>query len=240
MSSARDIIQEALEALNVYNPGEQTFDADVARCFFLLNDLLDAWANEYLYFYYLGSQSFPLVQGQGSYTIGNAGAGANIVAPRPTRIAYGPGAASVVSAGVQTAINVVSAVEWTAIESMATTSEVPDTLFYDPAYPVGVLNIAPSPTAAGGVVTFSPWLPLTAFPNLNNEYNLTFGEQEAIKFNLALKAHPYFLDGPPNPIVALNALKTKTFLKDSNIASRGMLGRGMQMGQSRGGQGANG
>lgn len=91
MTTAREVIVDALEKIGVYAPGETVQDADANRALVVLNDMLSAWQEEYLAVYSLSQVVIPTVANVGAYTIGP---GATIAKPRPPRIASGPGAAS--------------------------------------------------------------------------------------------------------------------------------------------------
>jgi hypothetical protein len=225
--TARDIIQDAVERIGVYAPGETMSAADSARGLTVLNELLNQWAEEYLSVYQLVPTTITLSNGKGAYTIGVSGA-PDISQTRPERIEIGPGAASATFSAVTTLVNVVSAVEWNAIEGIASGTGVPDTLFYSPGYPLGVLNVAPVPTGAG-TMSFSAWLALRSFTSLFlPSVILSAGCEDALKTNLALVLKPFFLSAAVDPMLAQQAVKTKAMLGYTNLASRAMIGRGMR------------
>lgn len=223
MTTATDVAQDSLEKLGIYAPGETIAAADASRCLTVLNDMLDHWADEYLSAYSLIPTTIALVIGQSSYTIGTI-AGTSINQQRPTKVNFGPGAALLGAVP----INVVSAVEWQAIQGLATQSGTPDTLFYDPQYPIGVLNVAPKPVAGGNLV-FQAWTPLRSFPDLTTSYTLAAGVDEALKTNLAVVLQSYFSGANLSPMVVAAATLAKQSLRHSNSPSKAYIGRAAAM-----------
>ena len=232
--SALDIITDSLVKLGVYAPGEPISAADSATSLAVLNDMIDAWSNEYVFFYSLTTVTATLTSSKVSYTIGPTGA--DITAPRPARIAYGPNEASNTISAVKTLMNVVSAVEWQAGPSLSVATGTPDTLYYDPQYPLGVLKVSPIPNA-GGTFSFNSWVPLQSFPDLSTTYTLSFGGEEALRSNLAVALKSYFADTQLDQITAIRAVETKKALAYSNVNSRAMLRARRMGGVAAGGNG---
>lgn len=223
MTTARDIIQSALEELGVYAPGETMSDADAERGLFTLNDMLDEWASEYLFVTQQTAVTATLSSGKASYTIGKTGA-PDIAAPRPVKIDYGPARASVTVSAVTTLVNIVSQIEWASIYSIAPGSGTPTTLFYDPQSPLGVVNLSPTPNATA-TLNFNAWTNLQSFANLAATANLTDGIRDALKHNLAVGLKPFFAETPINPVTVTKAAMAKDAVRILNVTSRAMLNR---------------
>ena len=210
--------------LGIYAPGETVTDADAERGLVVLNYLMDGWADEYLYVYKTIPTTIDLVVDQAAYAIGSTGA-TTIVQERPARISMGPGAATATIATVDSPVNVVSSVEWNMIEAIASGSGTPDTLFYDPLYPNGILNLAPVPDALGTLV-FQAWYPIQRFNTLSDpDVTLAPGCDETIKTNLAVRLKPYFSEAVLNPAITAGAITSKQNLRHTNLLSRAMIGR---------------
>lgn len=225
MTTANDIITDALEKLGSYAPGETTSAADAARGLVVLNSMINQWNDEYLSIYQLTTIEVDLVAEQAAYTIGLTGT-PDLAQSRPVRIESGPGAATVTIADTTTLLNVVSAVEWRGIESISPGSGIPDTLYYDPQYPNGVLNLAPTPSAIGTLTCYG-WTPLRSFTELTDpDVTLSAGVQDALKTNLAVALKPYFQTAALAPEIMAMAVHSKTMLQQTNLTSRAMLGRG--------------
>ncbi len=92
MTTALDIITDALQKTGIYAPSETINDADANIALIALNKLIDSWREEFLYLYELTQTVIQAQNGKQVYTIG-APTGADIVQPRPQKINGGPGAA---------------------------------------------------------------------------------------------------------------------------------------------------
>jgi len=67
------LIQDSLEAIGVYQPGETITAADADRGLIVLNDLLEQWSNDNLACFAFLTQSIALQNNVGQYTIGPGG-----------------------------------------------------------------------------------------------------------------------------------------------------------------------
>jgi hypothetical protein len=309
MTTATELIQDALEMLGVYAPGETVTAADSARSLFILNALLDELASQNIFIYQTTQQVALLAPTQATYTIGEVGA--NVTAPRPQRIAYGDSGASLSSPGLGSGykvndtgsvtggggtggtyiitsvapggivssfniaaegadyttnasaatatggaqpgsgtgflisitaaggaitesalvgsvfgapVNVVSAIEFQAFAANSPPNGMPDTLNYNPTYPMGTLNVLPAPSAAF-TLSFTSWLRLTRFPNLTAPFTFAVGVLDALRITLAVYAKTYFRDAQIDPIIVQAAAMSKDFLRYQSLNSRAMLNR---------------
>lgn len=221
MTTALAVITDALNELGVYAPGEPIAASDSSQCLDLLNRMIDAWADEFLFPTIITAATVTLTNGVASYTVGPGGA---VNVQYPQGISYGPGVGSVTASAVTTPANVVSAIEWNMIESLAPGAGVPNVLFYDPQYPLGVLNVAPTPN--GSMTASVPFTyPLTSFPAIFTNYTMGQGVFDALVHNLCVTAKPYFAVTQMDPNIAVLAVETKDFLRYSNRTSRAFLGR---------------
>ena len=209
-------IQSTLEKMKVYAPGVSVNAADSARMLDIMQKMLDSWSNERLACYANLEQSFQLVPSKQSYTIGPTGA-PDIVAPRPLAILTGPGAAYLVDVNQNHyQINVIEQDQWNAIGLLNETSDLPDTLFYDPQFPLGIINIFPLPLLAY-TVYFDARLQLQSISNLATAFSLPPGYMKAIIDNLSIEAWSYFKQGNPPQWMVENASKSLGNIKRTNI-----------------------
>lgn len=216
MATSRDIIQDALELLGVYSPGETMTAADTSRGLSTLNQMMDQWSNLNLASYAILEQSAPLVPGTSSYTIGTGGA---FNMTRPLKILDGPGRAYIQDAsGTNYGLSVVSRDVWNSIDNRSSiiTSNIPSVLFYDPQYPLGVINITPTPTLAL-TMFWDSMLQFAQLPLLTTTFTLPPGYERAVVTNLAVKLKPYFSDAIVSPAVAIEAAQTLGDLKRTNM-----------------------
>lgn len=218
LPTALDIVTDALELLQVYAPGEQISDADAERMLSVLNDMLDVWSNLTLDCFTILEQSFALIPGQQSYTVGPGG---YIDGQRPIKILDGPGTAYVQDTnGNNYGVTVVPRDQWNLYgnRSELITSDFPDTLFYDPQFPLGIVNVMPIPTI-NYTMFFDSYSQLADLPTLASTLSLPPGYKRAITANLAVTAKPYFISAGAqiDPLIVAEALKTHGDIKRSNM-----------------------
>lgn len=209
------VIQDTLEKMKVYSPGVSVNAADSARMLALMQQMLDTWSNEPYACYANLEQSFPLVAAKSSYTIGASGG--DITAPRPLEVMIGPGRAYLKdSNGNRFGINVVEQDRWNQIVLLTQTSDLPNTLFYDPQFPLGIINIFPTPTTAH-TVYFDARLQLQSITSLTTAFSLPPGYIKAIKDNLVIEAWSYFKQGDPTDSLYKAASDSLATIKRKNI-----------------------
>lgn len=217
MTTARDLCQDALEAMQVYAPGETATNPDIARMFATLNKMIDSWSNESLSCYANIEQSATLVPGQYRYTIGTSGS-PDINATRPLAISDSYGTVYLVDQnGNRYNLEVVPQARWNLINNVTqVNSNIPNTLFYDPQYPLGIINIYPVPNTPY-TLYFDSRLQLTRFSSLSAVMSFPPGYEKAITENLAVDGGMYFPTANLTPSLVRAAAISKGNIKRRNI-----------------------
>lgn len=216
MTTAQDVIQDTMEMIGVYAPGETMTDADAERGLTVLNDMLDSWSNESLMCFTILEQSALLVPGVQSYTIGTGGV---FNMTRPIRILEDPGTAYVQDTnGNNYPMEVVPRDKWNLYSNRSAliTSDFPTILFYDPQFPLGIINVAPFPTI-NYMMFWDSYLQLSDMAALSTVLSLPPGYNLALKTNLAVALQPYYSEAQLNPVIVARALESKGNIKRSNI-----------------------
>ena len=214
MTTAMDLIQDSFELLGVYGPGDTVSAADAQRGLSTLNDMMDVWSNESLTCFANTSNSFNLIPGQTAYTLGGGG---NINTTRPLRVENQAGASFLTDdQGSTYLVDVVDQITWNIRTQSDINSNLPDTLFYDPQYPLGIINIWPQPTN-GYLCTFLSFAQLGDFASLAAVFSLPPGYKRAITTNLAVSLKPYFTGSQLDPDVRMEAMTTKGAIKRNNM-----------------------
>jgi hypothetical protein len=216
MTVALDIITDALQRLGVYDANQPLNSEDAQLGLNVLNDLLDSLSTENLVCYANLEQSFSLTVGQAQYQIGG-GSGPASGLVRPLDIPPGRGSAYIQDTNLNNfPVDIVNQDQWNMIGLRTITSNIPDTLFYDPQYPVGLINLFPIPNISY-TLFFDCRLLLSDLANITAAVTLPPGYNRFLKANLAVELHPYYSDQPLNPLVLAAALESKGNVKRSNL-----------------------
>ncbi|GAC1664554.1 MAG: hypothetical protein PVS3B2_00340 [Candidatus Dormibacteraceae bacterium] len=214
MTTAMDLIQASLEELRVYAPGETVRAADSARALWALNGMMDSWSNDTLACFAILEQSGVLQPGVPSYTVGTGGV---FNVQRPIAVLTGTGAAYLQDTlGNNYPVEVVEQDVWNTIGNRTTTSQIPDTMFFDPQFPLAVVNVYPTPSIAY-TLFWDSRLPLPDFLTLQTALSLPPGYQDAIQHNLTVRLKPFFKGAQLDPIIAELARETRAAIKRTNI-----------------------
>lgn len=217
-TTALDIISFALKRMGVYGPGDTISDADAEDALTILNDMLDSWSNENLACFANTEQSVTLSIGKNQYTIGPGG---DINLTRPLDIKQGPGAAYIQdTTGNNYDVNVVTQDQWNQIGNRGSsiTSNIPDTLFYDPQYPLGKINLFPTPNI-NWTLFFDSRLQLTTFASIAAAFSMPTGYKMALQSNLVMEAWGHFKGDQTSPSQAMaeSASRSKANIKRTNL-----------------------
>lgn len=193
--TANDIITRAMKALQALGATEVPSAAEATDGLTAFNALLDSWSLEGLNAYRVDENSFTLVPGTASYTIGSGGA-INVTRPLDITQAY------VQDSGSNNfLINIRTRDRWNMIGNRGTTvtSQIPTDMFYDPSYPLGVIYLFPTPLTAY-TVFFDNTLDQVTFAALTTVLSMPKGYERAMVFNLAVEISSQF--GIPIPASA--------------------------------------
>jgi hypothetical protein len=219
-TTARSMIQDTLELMGVYDPGDQITAADAERSLSTLNDMLEVWSNEPLACFTWKQNNFTLIVNQSDYTIGPGG---DIDSTRPMRVSNDPGSAFLTDQyGNKYPMDVLDQMAWNLRTSSAVNSNLPDTLNYVPETPLGIIRIWPIPSESY-LCSFSSYQQLAGFTTLDTSESLPPGYRRAIVTNLALSLKPYFTSAKIDDLVVKEALETKGSIKRNNIRSKRSL-----------------
>lgn len=213
MTTVSQLITRAGQALGYLGRNEVLSAADANDGLSALNSMLDSWAGENLASYAAQETSFPLVVGTQQYTIGSGG---TINATRPDNVLQ---AYIVDSNNLTYPMSVIPQDKWNGIGDKSITSQIPTTLFYDPQYPLGIINIFPVPLLAY-TVTINAILQQATFSSLPQSMIQPPGYERAYILNLAIEmmsaGFPCMLDAKALATLYDNASQAKANLKRKN------------------------
>lgn len=170
------VLARALRLAGVLASGETpdaTMQADALEA---LNSMLDAWRTESLLVHALRTESLTIT-GAASYTVGDGG---DLDTVRPVKIE----AAFWRSGETDYPLAIANAVTWSQVGNKSLQADVPEWLYYEPAYPLGVVYLSSIPSS--GTLHLVVWTPISEVGAFD-EFSFPPGYRDAITYQLAMR-----------------------------------------------------
>lgn len=183
MATAQTIIDRSIRLIGALESGESATAQETADCLVALNALIDSWRNDALIVHAITSVSKTLTPADGSYTIGTGG---DINTTWPVKI----DGATVTDSASDYPLDVVPENRWRLIQDKSQTG-FPRVLYYDPQYPLGVVNLWPVPSSAY-TLKLSVWTPIGTLASAATAIALPPGYERALTTALAIEIAPEF------------------------------------------------
>ena len=207
MATALDIIKRGLKTANILAAGEAPSSEDSSDALEVLNDIIEELNLNSLMIFRDNVETFSLVAGTGSYTIGSSG---TFNTTRPIEIIS---AAIRTSDNIDTPLAVFNQEQYLRL-SDKTSQGKPDVLYYDAQYTLGVIKLYPVPDAAYTLVLNSNYQ-LSALASTSTEVTMPTGYNKILRYLLAVEL--CILYGKPVPAdVAKVAFKIRQALEVTN------------------------
>lgn len=216
MATALSMIKRSLRLCGAIGMGDPVGDEEAADALEALNAMLDSWKIERLMVYQIVQNSHSWTAAATSRSIGTSGS-PNFNSARPDRI----DSAFIRDTNSQDyPLEVLTdRTQYDGIVIKSITSTLPEYLFYDPVFPLGVLYLYPVPSVAV-TLKLNTWQTLQSFETLTEELSLPPGNERAIVFNLAIELAPEYGDGKKMaPQVPVIAVQSKAAIKTINQPS---------------------
>ncbi len=213
MPTALQLIESSAKKLGALQAGESLSAADATDSLAALNSMLDGWAIDRLMVYEIQQDTHTWPASTASRTIGTAG---NFNVTRPTKIEKGTFFRDS-SNNDYPVIVTMDRVTYDSLTVKSTSGTYPNILFYDPAYPLGILYVYPVPSASL-TLHLNTWQVLQSFAALTTDLALPPGYQRAIEFNLAIELESIFNLKAPDSAIKI-AGKSLAALKGINAPS---------------------
>lgn len=206
--TARQLTQHSLRLLSVIGQG-QTLDAEQENdALYALNNLLASWSAEGLMIPNTELESFTLVSGTNSYTIGSGG---TFDTDRPKQIVGG-----YLTDGNDYYLTPMSRREFNSIWDKASQTR-PSRFYYRPDYPLGVIYFDWTPDS-NYAVKFELVKPLGEFDELTDTVTVPPEYARAISANLAIDIAPEYEVQPSAALVKM-ADESKATVMRNNFAN---------------------
>jgi hypothetical protein len=214
MTTVSQILTRAGQALGYTGRGEVLSAADANDGLAAFNAMLDSWSGEGLASYANQTISTVLTIGTQSYTIGSGGV---INTTRPDNIVQ---AWIRDFSNLDFPVTIVPQDKWNEIVMKGNTSQIPQVLFYDPQYPLGIVYVFPVPLI-GYTLFFNAILQQSTFSSLPMSMSSPPGYERAYILNLALEmvsaGFPCMLNDKDYLRLVDNASQAKANIKRKNI-----------------------
>lgn len=218
--TAQDIITSAMRLFVGIDAGGTPSASELADGLVTLNDMLDSWSAERLNIYTYLTAAYSLVSATAAYTIGTTGT--LTASARPTRIITAgiliPNAAG--AGKLRFPLRILREDQWAdETQERATAAVVPKLLYYDNGFPLGTLNLWPTPTFTGTAqIELYTLQPLAAFADQTTPLNFPPGYARTLRYNLAVAYAPEFGKEVKATVVTI-ANESKAGLRALNLAS---------------------
>lgn len=212
MSTARDLIYGSLRLIGAVATGEVPSASEQVDALSVLNDMLDSWTLESLMIVSKIKETFVLIPGQQTYTMG---VGGNFNTSRPLEIQRAAIIDTTNPPINEIPVAIINLDQWANIAIKSTNSYYPTMLYPEGTSPLETLNLWPIPSIAVSLAIYS-WKPLTSIATPNTVITVPPGYAKALRYNLAIELAPEYGKQPDQAIVA-GALESKENIKRKNI-----------------------
>ena len=214
---------DAAKYLMVLDAGGALSSAQLDDALGAANDMLDNWSSEELMVPSLSLETFTLVAGTATYTIGT---GLTFNTARPLAIEAAVHKNTMYSAPYETPVKIVNAAEWASIDNRGQSNLLIDYLFYDRAQANAKVYVSPIPL--GGNIELTLWKALTQFPDKTTAITVPDGYKLPMKLSLAMLIAPQY-DMAPTEAMVKSTMDAMARVRDLNAA---LMGRKPPAGQA--------
>ena len=217
VTTALTLITDALEELNVFQPGESIDNASAQSAFRILNRLIGSWAQQALLIPAQIREAFDLVANQASYTIGPDG---DFDTVRPPNQQSVTGVNLVLTASdpdVEIPLARLTDDGYRLLSVKGLDSGQPAAFYYNPTFTamLGTLYLWPIPNVATNDIAIYTNRPLSTFADLTSTYAFPDGYGEALTYGLARRlAAPFGREVSPDLLD--KAVQSLATIKRSN------------------------
>ena len=206
MSTALDIIKGSLRLIGVVDADEAPTSSESEAALLAMQQMIESWSSDNIMIPYITNESFSLVIGTASYTVGTGG-DFNTDRPQSILDAY-----IRTSAGGDLGLEIIGEKEYNRINSKGYSGQ-PTRLYYVPEYPLGKIYLDAAPSDATDIYIDS-LKPLSSPTALTTSISFPPGYDRALRFNLAVDLAPEYGTSVRQEVVfaadsALENLKTK-------------------------------
>ena len=210
--TALDILNASARLIGVLAEGEALTSPQANNGLQSMNNMLDSMSNEQMMIPARVQETFPLVNGQGSYQMGTGSPDFNTA--RPQKIENIDWQQPTGSYPFNLGIEIITQDRWASLVVPAIPSNIPTLMWPQYGNPYVTLNFWPVPSVANNVVIWS-WKALSELASLNTTFSMQPGYQKMIIYNNALEMAPEYGITPTDLVIA-QAIESKAVIKRMN------------------------
>lgn len=213
MTTAAAIILQAQKAAGIIGVGQVASGEDTADALFHLNAMIGQWNRKRWLIWHLIDTAFTSTGAQ-SYTVGTGG---NFNIPRPDRLeaAYFRQLVNSQPNQVDYPLEILESREDYSRIRLKTLTTWPQTIFYDAAYPMGVVYPHPIPQAGLFEIHLVTKDTISSITNLAATYNMPPEYDAALMWNLSVRLRAVY-QLPPDPAAIGLAKEALNVLRNTN------------------------
>lgn len=180
------VITGALRKLAVLPSGGTPSANQVSDCAASLNAIVKAFQADGMPLWKISSQSFTVVDGTSSYTVGPS---QTVNCPKPLRVFQ---AHYTVSGGTNTPMNVYNRYDFKDLPQGSTITGTPINFYYQPLRTTGVITLWPTPDESTTSITFQYHSPYEDMDSASDDFDFPSEWMQALIYNLAWSMAPEY------------------------------------------------
>jgi hypothetical protein len=207
MATGKTVLLGALRLLNVKQSSEALATDELEDGKDSLNELIDSWSNQKLIQPALVEVTHTLTASDAQYSIGSSG---DINTTRPLKIE----SAWIRKSNLDYQVDMIENQEWSNLFRKTTETPFPRKLYYRASYPLGEINLYPTPSEANTLV-MQVWTQISQITDMTATLTLPPGFNRALKYNLAVEMGPEY-GTEASPTVQKIAVESKDWIKTAN------------------------
>ncbi len=220
VTTAADIVRLVLKDTGVLGVGQTATAEDTNDVFDTLNMMIGEWASKRWLLYHLLDISI-VSTGAQSYTVGPGGDIDTGAMQRPDRLEDGCFFRQLITASspnkIDYPLSILESREDYSRIGLKQLTTIPQFVFYDPVFPLGVVYPWPVMQATQYELHLLVKAQLSQFANLADTINLPSQYYGAIRYNLGCRVRPMYQLGPDPSLVAL-AMDSLSVIRSMNAA----------------------
>ena len=232
MATARDVVTASLQELGVLAAGEVANAGEASDALTMLNRWLDQKAAERLQIYTVTRETWILVPGFATYSVGPGGA-QNMV--RPVFVNEIQVLDYSMDPHLELPLQLLTDAQYAAIPMKNFQSKYPQTAYYNPSYPLAEITFWPIPTSSTLFGVIYAATAVTQIATLDTVISMPPGYEIMLVKNLAIQLAPSY-ERQVSPLLVEQAREAIGIVKRSNkrlddlVIDRGALVQGNRWG----------